>query len=225
MQSRRNTGIQASNLVGNNVRGRFPESGRWFNDRFFDNHRSYDFFRQPGANWWGAASWGAVASWLPWGWQDPYYYYPEYTASDYGYPPASDLYLQLTAEEAASSAGPSQNAAQEVVTSTEGAWMPLGVFAAGVSAKDAAYSNFFIQLAVDKNGDIAGTFYNAALDESQPITGSIDQTTQQVVWKISDKPSSPVMMTGLYNLTQDTTEMQVAFADDVQSWVLVRVNQ
>jgi len=223
LQNQTRNGVIAANHARNTVRQRYPDSGRWFNDRFFDSHRSYDFLGHPGANWWAAATWGSVASWLPYGWQDPYYYYyPGY--SEFGYPPSSDLYVQLT-EQALGSSYQSTPSYEGVVTTDAGSWMPLGVFATGVSEQDASYSNFFIQLAVDKSGQLAGTFYNAATDEAQPLAGTVDQTTQQAVWKVSDNPNFPVMMTGLYNLTTDVAEAQVYFADQPQSWVLVRVNK
>lgn len=212
---------QASSKVAGNVRQRFPHSRNWFTERFFDTHRSYDFFRDGRANWWWAPAWGTVATWFPWGWSYPYYYYyPGYV--DYGYPPASDLYLQLQGE-ALSEPPPAANGG--VVQTDAGEWMPLGVFAAGVSEADAAYSNFFVQLAVNNAGDIAGTYYNAATDESHPLGGNVDQKTQQAIWKVSDNPNSPVMMTGLYNLTQEMTPVQVYFANEVQEWVLVRIKQ
>jgi len=223
MQNQTRTNRQTSSRVADNVRQRYPGANQWFNEGFFDRHGSYDFLRHGQANWWGAPGWDTVANWLPYGWQYPYYYYyPGYV--DYGYPPASDLYLQLTSQ-----AMPQQTeqipANQGVVETDAGSWMPLGVFALGVSEKDAAYTNFFIQLTVNSAGDLAGTYYNAATDEARPLSGTIDKATQQAVWKISDKPDSPVMMTGLYNLTQEMTPLQVYFANEVQQWVLVRVNK
>jgi hypothetical protein len=221
LQNQIRSNAQASSLVGNHIKQRYPDSNRWFNDRFFDTHGSYGFFGQAQANWWGAAGWTSVASWLPWDWQSPYYYYyPGY--SDTEYPPASDLYLQLQAEALAQ---PAQGSIQGPIQTDEGSWLALGVFAVGASEQDASYTNFFIQLAVDNSGDLAGTFYNAFTDEAHPLGGYVDKGTQQAVWKISDNPNSPVMMTGIYNLTQDMTPVQVYFENEVQQWVLVRVNK
>ncbi len=218
-QNQTRAGINASNLVGNNVRQRFPNSNNWFNDRFFNSHPSYDFFRNPGANWWSVSAWGTLATWFPWGWQDPYYYYyPGYTETGL---PNSDLYVQLTDQAPL----PTQNVNEGIVNNNESAWMPLGVFTTGVSEDDAAYSNFFIQLAVNKSGEIAGTFYNAVTDEAQVLAGSVDSNTQQAIWKASDNPNFPSMITGLYNLTQDVTKVQVYFEDEPQAWMLVRVKK
>lgn len=245
---------QARVRVQHQVANRFPHSHNWFNSSFFESHDCQPFFFDHNVNWWAAPGWAGVCSWLPYGWQDPNYYYPDYYPG-YGigsdYPPASDLYLMLQADALSQgstsvSAPPPdyyqgsdagtyiapmsvpQSAGSEQTSSAmaNGDWLPLGVYSAGRSADEAGYSNMFVQLAIDKGGDIAGVYYNAATNETHELTGLVDQNSQEAVWKVSDKPDSPIMTTGLYNLTQDIATVRVNFPDgNIQTWVLVRLNQ
>ena len=150
-------------------------------------------------NWWRAATWVGVAGWLSWGGGYPIYYdngYYPIQAPDYGYgyqqpdnytpPDANTLY-------------PPDSSAEIV-----GDWYPLGVFAVGKNATLAANSHMFVQLALDKNGeDIAGTYYNATTDQTHEIVGTVDKESQLAAWWLADNPQSPIVSTGLYNLTKD----------------------
>lgn len=191
----------------NVINQRNPRADGWFSDRFFEDHNCHPFFHNQGDNWWWAPSWVGVSSWLPWGWDSAYYYTDQ--GSAYTVPPESyalppDLYVQPPQQE----------------------WMPLGVFAAGQSASEVAYSTMFVQLAVNKDGQIAGTYYNTATNEVHDLDGQVDQYTQEAAWTVSDKPNSPTMTTGLYNLTQDAAIVQVHFQDgSMQTWTLVRLNK
>lgn len=42
-------------------------------------------------------------------------------------------------------------------------WLPLGVFAVANNTNAAAYTNRFIQLAINRSGEIAGVLYNSQL--------------------------------------------------------------
>ena len=104
--------------------------------------------------------------------------------------------------------------------------MPLGVFALtqdGESAGDEP--TMFLQLAVSKQGIIAGTFQNTASGVVKSIEGMVDKETQRAAWTAAGE-SRPLMETGLGNLTQDTRRPLVHFADgDTQRWLLARLNQ
>lgn len=81
-------------------------------------------------------------------------------------------------------------------------WMPLGVFA--LSAEDVGDSQSMIELAVNKQGVLAGTYYNESTSVSRPLKGTIDQKTQRAVVGFADGKNSDVALeTGIYNLTQD----------------------
>lgn len=114
-----------------------------------------------------------------------------------------------------------QNAPQTVPEETE--WMPLGIFA--LTQGGQAEANAVVQLAVSKDGVIAGTYYNAATDVTRPIKGTVDKGTQRAAWTFADgKNQEIVMEAGIYNLTQDQAEMLVHFGKKTtQQWTMVRL--
>ena len=104
--------------------------------------------------------------------------------------------------------------------------MPLGVFAVTQDgdAPDVE-PTMFLQLAVSKQGVLAGSLRNTATGETRPIEGAVDKATQRAAWTVSGQ-TRPIMETGLGNLTQDTTPALVHFADgSTQQWLLVRLDQ
>src|SRR5262249_8996760 len=156
-------------------------------------------------NWWGWAGWGAISDWIPWGWSEPIYYnYGEnvYYADDnvyYGDQVVAtvDDYIQQ-AEAIAESIPPDVQPAAED-------WLPLGVFAVTQDTESAnAEPTMFLQLAVSKQGIIAGTFQNTASGTTKTIEGMVDKETQRAAWT-PEGEARPLMETGLSNLTQDTT--------------------
>ena len=87
---------------------------------------------------------------------------------------ADEYYQQATA--IAKSAPPAQESETE--------WLPLGVFA--ISKDQATDSNMVLQLAVEKDGVIAGTYYNTTTDVVRPVRGMVDKKTQRAAWTFSD---------------------------------------
>ncbi len=104
-------------------------------------------------------------------------------------------------------------------------WLPLGVWA--VTQEDVTDTNRLIQLAVNKDGVIAGTYYNETTETSIPIEGSVDAESQRAVWRLMDEKNSGVVMeTGVYNLTNDVTSALLHFgADKTQEVTMVRIEQ
>lgn len=185
------------------VHRRRPDSKQWFRDDFYGRHHRYGYHR-PHANWWRSVGWYNVAPWLPWGWAYPIYYDQTLT------PIVLNNYTIVGQE------------ITPAVTPVE-EWMPLGIFALGNTEEETAYSNLFLQLAVNKSGTLSGTLYNAAIDQTYPLAGSVDSETQLASWSNPDDPHSIVMITGLYNLTQEATAVQLYFPDGTnQTWALVR---
>ncbi|MCO6456751.1 MAG: hypothetical protein J5I93_15740 [Pirellulaceae bacterium] len=104
-------------------------------------------------------------------------------------------------------------------------WLPLGVWA--VTRKDGTDSNMVLQLAVNKDGIVAGTYYNETTKTTIDLEGSVDKETQRVAWHpVDGKNDHIVFETGLFNLTEDSTTALVHFgADRTQEIVLVRLDQ
>lgn len=196
------TNAQAAHRVRSQLSQIRPEFDRGFNRNFFDRHHYHPTYV---VNIWNPVPWGAINGWLGWGWQYPAYY------DDSGYPfPVENVPVEYSQEP----------------LSPEGDWLPLGNFVAGRTVDQAGYSTMFVQLALNQSGEIAGSYYNASTNQVHPLDGLVDQASQQVVWQVSDIPDSPYMTTGLYNLTQDVTNVQVTFSDGTQqTWYLVRLNE
>ena len=104
-------------------------------------------------------------------------------------------------------------------------WLPLGVFA--LTSEDTGDSQAVIQLAVNKQGVIAGTYYNEANQVSRPIQGTVDVQTQRAAMRFADnKNTDRVLETGIDNLTQDEAPSLLHFgAEQSQPMLLVRLKQ
>lgn len=189
----------------------------WFSPSFFDRHDFHPDYRF--RDRWKRWRWADFNSWFGFGWPYPYYY-------DYGYPVELPLdyetyYIspQITQYVEAPSTAAS-------VAVPEDEWLPLGVFAVAQKEEEAAYSNLFMELAANKQGIIAGTYYNSSTDRTYALDGYIDQQTQEAYFRLSDQPESPLLSTGIFNLTQDVVPILVDFPQDGdQNWVLVRVEE
>ena len=83
----------------------------------------------------------------------------------------------------------------------------------------------YIQLALNKEGVIGGTYFNEETDSSHPIEGSVDKDTQRAAWRFVDGTNPDLVMeTGIYNLTEDTASVILHFGpDNVQQGMLVRL--
>ena len=104
-------------------------------------------------------------------------------------------------------------------------WLPLGVFALtneGVNA-----SSMYLQLALSKDGVIAGTFYNESTGATHPVEGMVDEKTQRAVWKAADGSNANLVMeTGVFNLTKDQAPVLVHFGpEQTQTALLVRLDE
>lgn len=193
----------------NRVNRRRPNSKNWFSNDFFNQHsHSRHGFNRSHANWWRPARWAAVSRWVPYGWSDPIYY------DDGGSPIILTNYYDTDS---------GYNDTDAIAVDD---WLPLGVFAMGKNQQEAGFSNFYVQLAVSKAGEITGTFYNEAMDQTYAIAGQVDPQTQKSAFKLTDDPYSPMMVTGLYNLTQEVAPVQFYFPDGtVQMWSFVRLEE
>ena len=198
-------------------------------DQFLDNHPRFDFWKDH-PNWarwrWNRpyrwATWGLLTGWYSGWWSEPAYYsYGEniYYEGDTVYYGEEAV---ATADEYADQAATIATSAPEPAEDAE--WLPLGVFAITQDGESSGPPpTIFLQLTVDKQGVIAGTVTNRETEEVQPIAGMIDKETQRSAWVISGK-DSPVMETGLANLTKDEAPALLHFADgQTQQWLMVRI--
>lgn len=211
--------IAAARNVRSGIAQDRPNSRNWFNDSFWNQHRMQPAYSRGGGNWWRPATALGVSSWLGWPSTPVYYdYYPSngsyYWGTSGGTGPVQNY------------AGTSQ--AIETATTQTGSneWMSLGVFALTKEGETAVTPNMYMQLALNKAGQLSGTYYNATTDQTHEVAGMVQQNTQRAAWKIADSQNSPILETGVNNLTQPETPVRVHFVDGrTQGMVLVRLEQ
>ena len=86
-----------------------------------------------------------------------------------------------------------------------------------------AVPNMFLQLAVSKEGIIAGMYENKTTDKSASVEGMVDQKSQRAAWTVAGK-ETPIMETGISNLTENETSLLVHFADgSTQQWLVMHL--
>jgi len=172
------------------------------------------------AAFWAGATWGTVAAACSYP-AEPYIY-------DYGTTVVYEdnrVYYNgdpvATAEEYATQATTIATAGVTTEVSEKEEWVSLGVF--GMVQGDEKDANKIFQLAIDKNGVIRGTYYDALSDTESPVSGSVEKRTQRAAWVIGDRKDT-VYETGIGNLTEAETTMLVHFGKDrTQQWTLIRL--
>jgi hypothetical protein len=201
-------------VYGPNWWGRHPalRNGRW------------GFWRRPWRSWWRPATWAGIGAWCTYHtWPDPIYY-------DYGgnvYYEDNSVYISgsepIPEDEYAQQVAAVADAVPEDATVAEDDWMALGVFA--LLTKEDEDPNMFLQLAVSKEGIVAGTYHNASTDNAVEVQGTVDGPTQRAAWTVGENKNT-VMETGIYNLTEEETPVLVHFSNgQTQQWLMVRLEE
>jgi hypothetical protein len=221
------------NYWGNNA---YP----YFNNNFWTGRNIYrpsGYFNywgyRPWGYWWGNPGWVGVNRWYGgWGgWNSPYYY-------DYGYGGNvvyRDNYVYVNGTNVGTAADYANAAAalasvdpNDVPSKNTEDWLGLGTFAVTETddgRKGDVEPSRFVQLAIDKKGFIAGTYFNRKTDEVFSVSGRVDKDTQRMAFKIDEKPDI-VFETGLFNLTQDETPVLVHFGpSETETFVFARLEQ
>lgn len=208
---------QVSDRVSRNLQAR-PDYNNMFNRDFFNRHDIDVGYVGNGANLWRPAAWATVASWGAWNWATPYYYDDD----GYAYPLTANEYATNTTTTTQSQ--PVEN--DRTIVSTSEEWIPLGVFALANNANEASQTDQFMQLSMNRTGEIAGVLYNSTTDQAQDLVGTVDNNSQKAYWSLADQKDSPIASTGIYNLTEDETSIQVHFPNGSnQTKTLVRLQQ
>ncbi|TWU56322.1 hypothetical protein [Rubripirellula reticaptiva] len=218
------------NKYSNNVNRPFGNSNFW--DPGYSRHPNHwrwqhGWNRYPPYWGWRVGSWATVGTFFAWNWVTPtpvvydygstVVYRDNYVYVDDQQVAAADVYYDQASTIAEN--------VPETVNPDKVEWMPLGVFS--ISAEEATDTGLLIQLAVSKEGIIAGTFYNETTDSSRPIEGTVDRKTQRAAWKFADEKNKEVVMeTVVHNLTEDESTALVHFGADKQEyWNMVRMEE
>ena len=205
-----------------------PGGGAWRPYHpWYPGHPGYG--RYGSGYWWRAATVVGLTGWVlnPWG-------TPTYTSYGDGgsvYYENNTVYVDgeqyATSEEYYDQASTIASSAPEPEgeAATDEEWMPLGVFA--LTSEGVNASSMYLQLAISKQAVIAGTFYNETTGATHPIEGMVDQETQRAAWRTADGTNEDVVMeTGVFNLTEESTDVLVHFGPDTtQVWKMVRLDE
>jgi hypothetical protein len=155
-----------------------------------------------------------------------------------GYPAAASATAVTSTTVAAASAttiaAGTEAAATATATSTDGnasnaaapppdlEWMPLGVYATG--PKDATQAHIYQQLAVSKQGELKGNYYDSITNTTQPVSGSIDRETRKARWKVGGKGGA-TFETSLDALMKTPSDVTMKSGGAEHDWELVLVQK
>jgi hypothetical protein len=103
---------------------------------------------------------------------------------------------------------------------TSESFLPLGVFA--LAPENQKESAALVQLAVNKEGILRGTYYDVLTNEAHAIQGAVDKKSQRVAFTIGAQGKT-VFETQLVDLTESSGELSLHFANgEATDWTLSR---
>lgn len=209
---------QADN-IRNELENEF-DSNHLFDDFWKNNPEAYYRFNQNPA-FWTWATLGTMSAFCGGGTtsssSSSEVYYEEGTVQDGE--------EQIPAEEYAAQAEQIVESAPEVAKPEEMEWLPLGVFVLAPNDGSDAAPNMFLQLAVSKEGIVAGTYNNKSTDETKSIEGMVDTKSGRAAWTLAGK-NTPIMETKVSGLTENETNVLVHFADGTtQQWLMAHLEK
>jgi hypothetical protein len=181
-----------TNYTGKNQ----PFSGAWY-----ANHPRAWQYANPRADAWAVASIGAAGAWLG------------LNALNNG--------TVYTAETAADNET-DDSLAQEGETDlpADDSFLTLGVFA--LAPQQTTDANAIVQLAINHDGIVRGTYVDLLTNQEQSIEGAVDKQSQRVAWRVGDN-GSVTFDTRLSSLTQSTGPVTLHYENGkTQEWTLAR---
>ncbi len=100
-------------------------------------------------------------------------------------------------------------------------WLPLGVFA--LCKSEDGDPTMFLQLAISREGIVAGSFANTTNNENLSVQGGADRESTRLAVTIGDQ-NDVVVETGLYNVTEQQSNALVHYQDGTrENWLLVKM--
>jgi len=203
------------------VRGGFAYHSAYFNRAWFVAHpTAWTAARWTTASIWAASTWAATAQYcaIP-GPAISYDYGSNVVIQD------DDVYMdgekaESTADFAAS-ATKIADAGRAAKPADNEEFQPLGVF--GLVQGEETVANNLFQLAVNKDGVIRGNYYDALGDNTLPVYGSVNKTTQRAAWSVGDR-KDVVYEAGISNLTNAETPVLIHYGQEkTRQMMLVRL--
>ncbi|NLE37004.1 MAG: hypothetical protein GX621_03170 [Pirellulaceae bacterium] len=170
------------------------------------------------ANMWTPVnSWSTLANWVNVDADEPADYvlvYEEdtYYLNDQAMPAEEYLF------EIIDLATPNQS---ETATTNPNDWMPLGVFIVTPVGSTQTPNRVF-QFAIHKNGQVAGTCYDASSGKPIRITGSLDKQNHRVAWTLGEN-NETVMETSLGSFVENQSTVTVHQGGNAETMTMVRL--
>jgi hypothetical protein len=227
VSQRQNWGNDVRGSVGNRYNNVFNEN--WYRRPYAGGYNYSGGWAGRGANYaWTPVAWAGVGTWLGGAWASAQ---PTY----YGYGAGGNVYYENNAVyvngQAAGSPEQYYQQTQAIAAAAppvdqanpQDEWLPLGVYA--VTSEDTPEASAVLQLAVNKQAVIGGTYYNEDTQVSRPIQGMVDAKRQRAVMKFADgQDADLVLETGVSSLTQEEAPALLHFgAEQSQPMLLVRL--
>ncbi len=200
--------------IQSNVQGRADDL---FTPQWYAQHPNAWQATHPHADAWAVATAASVAAWVG-------------TAA---YGGGSDTIIVEsdgtveTTEEATDSGDATSTEPQDFTSTNEAndpsQWLALGVFA--LAQNDQTEPTTLIQLSVNKQGQINGSYYDLVSDNGTPVGGQLDVDKQKAAWTVGET-SKNVFATSVDTLTGDSGPVTLHLSNgDTQDWNLIRLKQ
>lgn len=183
-----------------------------FTAAWYTEHPNAWRYTHPYAEWWAVAGVAGLSSWLG---------YSVAAASVTTAGATTSSATTTTAQE--SSAETESAAAATAAPPADLEWLPLGVYA--TSPTGASQAHVYQQLAVSKQGELKGNYYDAISNAVQPIAGSIDRETRKASWTIGTNGGGAVFETTLDALVQTPSTATMKSGSSSQEWDLVQMEK
>jgi len=203
---------------------------------YYRNNHPYTYWwhymwaKHPVWSWWqmtspaGWANWSSVTGWC--GYSNSYAEQVSYDYNDNGVyangqeVQVDDAYSKQARELAKTGADLLQKRI-DAKDADKLEWLPLGVYS--LSDTQEGDPTMFLQLAISKEGIVAGTFFNASTNDNLSVQGGADRESTRIGITIGDK-DDVVVETGLYNLTEEQSSALIHFEGTTrQNWTLVKM--
>lgn len=185
-----------------------------FTPAWYAEHPNAWRYTHPYAQWWAVAGVAGLSSWLG-------YSVASASTATTGTTTAAATTQPVAAETSSAAAETTANQAA-AAPPADLEWLPLGVFA--TSPKGASQAHVYQQLAVSKQGELKGNYYDAISNAVQPITGSIDRETRKATWSIGTKGGA-TFETTLDALVETPSTVTMKSGSTSQEWELVQMEK
>jgi hypothetical protein len=211
---------ERANELQQNAQGwvdRFNGSNEPFSAGWYADHPNAWQYTHPHADAWAAASLAATTAWIGAAAYDDGGDYSTTVVNE-----APTYEDDATAESVPPQSPVAANVATDDQAADGGDWLSLGVYAL---EPPAGGQKELMQLAVSREGEIKGVYYNADDNLSENITGTVDRATQEAQWNVVSTPELQ-FSASLKTLTSPTGEVNVAAPNGVQqTWLAARLQE